>query len=874
MTKSSAKNGGGGKRDRGASSRDEASGLAAYRRKRDPGRTTEPFTAEHIDSATATRAGAFVCHLHDARRRHYDLRLQIGGVLKSFAVPRGPSLNPSDKRLAVNTEDHPLQYLDFEDVIPEGNYGAGAMIAWDIGRVQYLEGTAEQGLEAGKVDFVLSGHKLKGRFALVHSGKRSGREPNEWLLFKKADAFSRQDGDVLEEEPRSVFSGLTVDELPDKEAIAAAIEARAAELGAPEGDVDGQKLEPMLCAIADDRVEEADRFYELKLDGVRILADRRGDEVALRYRTRRLATVTYPEVARAVRALAASRVVLDGEIVAFDDQGRPNFQRLGRRIHAMRPRDVALAAADVSVAYIVFDLLQVGRRSLVGLPLWARKELLERLVPARGVIRWLDHIEGNGSRLLAFCKEQGLEGVVGKRKESPYRPGPKRTDDWLKVKCEREADCVVVGWAEGKGGRHPLGALEVATYRGERLILRGRVGSGLDERTIDELLERLQKLEVDKSPAEGAPPPGGGRRHCAAPEIVVSVRHSGWTDEGSFRHPVFRGIRPDIDPRACTAAPVDEALEEALVTPPAERPVLSPAASRRRVQVTNRDKVFWPDTGYTKGELVDYYDAIAPAMLPFLKNRPIVLVRYPDGIAGKNFFQWNVPRGTPAWIRTLRLSDEDGEEKHTFLVDDADGLVYIANLGCIPIHILAGREGSLGECDFLTVDFDLGPRPFRDGVTLALSLKELLDDIGLEGYPKTSGQSGLHVLIPLGPGVSFDAAKVLVELVGRLVQARHPDIATMERRVAGRGDRVYIDTGQTGRARTIVAPYSVRAHPGATVSTPLSWDEVHLSLDPMEFTMFTVVDRAANKGDPMAGLLESRPDIAGAVARLERRVGG
>jgi len=292
--------------------------------------------------------------------------------------------------------------------------------------------------------------------------------------------------------------------------------------------------------------------------------------------------------------------------------------------------------------------------------------------------------------------------------------------------------------------------------------------------------------------------------------------------------------------------------------------------------------VFWPDEGYTKGELIDYYAAIAPYILPFLRDRPIVLVRYPDGIAGKSFYQWNVPEGTPSWIRTLYLPDDEGgdvreketkQRKHTFLVDDVDGLVHVANLGCIPIHVLPYRSTSVRESDYFVVDFDLGPRAFSDAVTLALTLRELLTDVGLTGFPKTSGQSGLHVLVPTGPGVSFDTSKMLVEVIGKLLQARHPELSTTERRVSERGDRVFIDTGQTGRSRTIVAPYSVRAHPGATVSTPLGWDDLHRALEPRELSMFTVPARVEERGAPLDGFFDVRPDVSAVVAQLGAKLG-
>jgi bifunctional non-homologous end joining protein LigD len=843
-----------------------------YRQKRDPAATTEPF-APMPRGAGATRVGRFVVHLHDATRAHYDLRLEVGGVLKSFAVPKGPSLDPDDKRLAVNTEDHPIEYLDFEDVIPDGNYGAGPMIVWDRGRVRYLEGSAEEGIARDKIDFELSGFKLSGRFALVHTGKRSrsAAEQNQWLLIKKSDVHAKSDGEVTALDPKSVLSGLAVDELERRAEIGRALEARAAALGAPDGRIEPHSLSPMLCATEGASLDDASRLYELKIDGVRILAVRDGESVVLRYRHGRLATATFPEIARALRTLPCDRFVLDGEVVAFDEGGRPRFQRIQPRLAAGRPQEVSRAQAEVPVVYVVFDLLQVGSRSLVELPLSERKSLLAELVRGRGLVRRLDHLEGHGRALYDFCRAERLEGVVSKRADSPYRPGPTRTSDWVKIKCERDDEFVVVGWEEGRGARRRLGALRLATFADDRLVLRGKVGSGFDAATLDVLEERLASLEVAECPAEGALE-ARGTPHHVRPELAVSVRYVGWTDEGFLREPVFRGLRDDQDPRACVAAPpASEAADPEAI---AEH---EPETSLR-VALTNQDKVFWPEQGYTKGDLCDYYASVAPVMLPFLRDRPVILVRYPDGISGKSFYQWRPPEHTPSFVRTLELRDEDDVEqrggKSVFLIDHLDALLYVINLGCIPIHVLASRAEDLECGDFFTVDFDIGDGSFRDAVTLALSLRELLEECGLTGFPKTSGQTGLHVLVPVGPGVSFNVTKGLAELFGRVLESLHPRISTTERRVEKRGPRVLIDTGQTGRSRAIVAPYSVRAVPGATVSTPLVWDEVHAALDVRGFDIVTVPARIAERGDPMASLFEIRPDVAAALAKLERRVRG
>jgi bifunctional non-homologous end joining protein LigD len=817
------------------------------------------------------------------------------------------------------TEDHPLEYMDFEAVIPEGNYGAGPMIAWDRGRIRYLETTAEEGLVKGKLDFVLTGFKLNGRFALIETGSRQGKGSKEdgrqWLLVKKQDDFAAK-RDIVAEEPRSILGGLTIDELFRRESLANELVEAAAEAGATRAEVKAETLTPMLCATEGGRLDDPERLYELKLDGVRIVADKHGSAVALRYRNGRSATAAYPEIARAVAALAPDRVVLDGEIVAFDDEGRPSFHKLGPRIHAERPLDVLRVQAEVPVTYVVFDVLALGDRDLTSLPLTERKALLSRVVQGRGYLRSLDHITGNGDLLMSFCREKRLEGVVAKRVASPYRPGPSRSDDWIKIKCDRDDEFVVIGWMTGKGNRKHLGALCVASFGQGGLRYRGRVGSGLDDATINALLPRLAALATAEFPGVGGIPAEAKDAHWVNPELVVSVRFQGFTPDAHLRHPVFRGLRNDIEPSACHAMPPDEmlALEAASAanapntdgaaeshgegaTDGANTPDDSAASpddsatspqhealdaagsgdaprviTPTRVKVTNRDKVFWPDEGYTKGDLIEYYAAVAPAMLPFLADRPVVMVRYPDGIRGKSFYQWNVPQGTPDWLRRSMLrdsSDPDKREKVVFLLDDIDALIYLANLGTIPLHVLACREETREACDFLTVDFDIGEHPFERAVILTLTLKEILDEIGLVGYPKTSGQKGLHVLVPLGPNVGFDAAKILCELFGQLVVRRHPKLCTLERRVEQRHGKALVDIGQTGRSRTIVAPYSVRAWPGATVSTPLYWEEVHVALDPKRFTLLTVPTRLAESGDPLLGLLDQTPDIATAVGKLE-----
>jgi bifunctional non-homologous end joining protein LigD len=760
--------------------------LGSYRDKRVPGVTNEPF-GDEPSTQTESRSGAFVVHLHDATRRHYDVRLEVGGVLLSFAVPHGPSLDPAKKVLAVKTEDHPIEYLDFEDVIPYGQYGAGPMIVWDRGSVAYVEGPAENELAQGKLHVEFRGMKLRGRWAFVKLAKRETgglrgprNEGNEWLLFKKQDADADPSRAIVDELPRSVLSGLTVEELADKAAIERSHLEKAAVLGAKRrtsliSELRDRQRSPLMTAVTakHEAATNVRRVYDAELDGVRVLAIRDGDVVTLRTWTAESPEsieAFYPDVVRALRALPIARIAFDGELVAFDATGHPSLPLLAQRVARLAKGEAHQAVTATPVILVVKDVLALADLDTRSLKLEARRSLVSALLPPLGFLRAASPLEGDEARVLASCASLGIAGVVAKTKGSPY--------------------------AEGAG--------------------------------------------------------------------------------------TWALLPTGIAPRSRSA--VDHKAHDRRST-------------LRQVVVSNREKIFWPAEpesnvpAYTKGDLVDYYANAADVLGPYLKDRPVILVRYPDGIDGKSFFQWNVPVGMPPWIRTLTLNESNEDDgartshsaqarssalpppsqktpKRVFLVDDPSTLVYIANLGCIPLHVLASRAHDLSLADFLTIDFDVKQSTLRHAVTLARALHELLDEIGLAGYPKTSGQSGLHVLVALGPNQSFDTARALADLLGRLLVERYPDIATMDRMVSRRGERVYVDTGQTGTSRAIVAPYSVRAVPGATVSTPLSWDEVTPDLDPRAFTIKTVPVRIAKRGDLLKGLLGTGPDVPAAVAKL------
>ncbi|HET7226314.1 MAG TPA: DNA ligase D [Candidatus Eisenbacteria bacterium] len=849
--------------------------LEAYRRKRDPDRTPEPFGGAAAKAAPAAASDArFVVQQHWARAMHYDFRLELDGALKSWAVPKGPSLHVEEKRLAVHVEDHPLEYADFEGVIPAGNYGAGSVIVWDRGRYGTFkpEDLREQ-YARGKLELELHGHKLGGRWTLV----RTSRGDKDWLLLKKADGAAAG-VEAIERLPRSVISGLTVEEMRDVEGWRAALRERATQLGAPAGDLRAKDVQTMLATPGAKPFSRAGWVFEIKYDGVRVVAERRGDEVRMLGRSGEDITARYPEIAHALNGLAVERCVLDGEIVAFDDTGRPSFGRLQKRMLLTRPRDVAAAMARVPVRAVFFDLLMLDGRDLRRLPLLARTELLARALPPAGVVQASEHVEGAGEAFFEAASELGLEGVIGKRADSRY--AGRRSPDWVKIKCQRRQEFVIGGYTAPKGPGRRFGALHVGVYVDGALTHVTRVGSGFDDALHDALWERLQTLRREQSPF-GASGPRGRDNTWVEPKLVCEVRFTEWTTDGGLRHPVFLGLRTDRDPREVVreGAGADAATAQAGADPmPVAAGAADPPTARaraadpepREVRLTNLRKVFWPDDGYTKGDLVAYYDAVAPLMLRYLRDRPAVLTRYPDGIAGKSFFQKDAPVYVPDWIRTEPVYSRDSDRDiRFFVIDDPLALRYVANLGTIPIHMWSARCGSLERPDWLVIDFDPKGAPFAHVVECARALHALLDEIGLPGYPKTSGATGLHVLIPLGRRYTHDECRTFARLLATLTHEARPEISTLARPLHARAGRVYVDWGQNGHGITIVAPYSLRPLPGAPASCPLKWSEVNGKLDPKRFTIRTLPERFERMEDPLAGVLGEGVDIAAAVAAIE-----
>ncbi len=824
--------------------------LESYRGKRALERTTEPA------GAVGREGGAlFVVHMHDATRLHWDLRLEFGGVLLSWAVPKGPSFDQADKRLAVHVEDHPLEYGDFEGVIPQGNYGAGPVILWDRGTWVPVE-DPDEGFRKGKLLFELRGYKLRGRWTLVKLKKTE----KEWLLIKERDEWMTPGGRPVPD--TSVLSGLTVDDLAQARDPAAPIRERLDALQAPAGPVDPKSLQLMLAETAEAPFSREGWVFELKLDGYRVLAHRDGEQVTLWTRNGRDATRTFPEIARAVSGLPFRRFLLDGEVVASDDEGRPSFQRLQQRARFLRAADVRRAALANPVTYWAFDLLAFEDRDLRRLPLRERKALLRQVLPPVGPLPFLDHFD-DGEALYAQVERMGLEGIVAKRADGPYRGG--RSADWLKVRADRTDDFLVVGFTRPRGSRAGFGALQLADYVDDRLTYAGRVGSGFSAAQLAEVRARLEDRVRDGPPCEG-PVPADPETTWVEPELIAEVRYKEFTEEGLLRQPVFVRFRDDKPPAECRRA----RREPVELADPVEVP------EPRRVKISNPKKVFWPGEGHTKGDLIAYYRAIAPWLLPYLADRPVVLTRYPDGIDGKSFFQKDAPRYIPDWLRTERMwSEHASREIDYFVCEDEPSLAYLANMATIPLHIWGSRVATLEFPDWCVLDLDPKDAPWEDVIEVAVTVRALCEEIGLPSYVKTTGSTGLHVLLPLGRRFTYDQCRSFGELLGRVVVDRRPDIATLTRVIERREGKVYLDYLQNGHGRLIVAPFSVRPLPGAPVSMPLEWDEVVPSLRLRDHTIRTAPDRMAALGhDPVRPVLDEVPDLMAVLEALQARLGG
>ena len=778
--------------------------LGEYRRKRKRGATPEPFPGGERSS----QLPIFVVQRHDARRLHYDFRLERDGALASWAVPKGVPLEPGERSLAVHVEDHPLEYATFAGEIPAGNYGAGTVEIWDHGTYELLEEKRN-----GQLTVRLHGSRLEGTWTLVPA-HMDGKEQN-WLLIRRSD------------------DGVEAGEAPKRAAPAA--------------------YTPMLATL-DEHVPHGDWTFEVKFDGYRALAYVRGGECTLVSRNGNDLTDRFAEVAKqVVKAVKSPNAVLDGEVCRLDERGRSSFSLLQQ--------------GSGPLVYYAFDLLELDGAPLLDEPLVERKKKLRDLLDGRvRAVRFSESFD-DGDALLEAAREQGLEGIVAKRASSPYRPG-KRGRDWLKLKTHGRQELVVVGYTRGEGRRaNTFGALVLAVPD-ERGGLRwaGNVGTGFDEAEIARLLKLMRPLHRGTSPLAEVPKMPRVRKadvQWVEPRLVAEIAFSEWTHDGRVRQPSYKGIRED-----------KAAAEVERETPQLPETI---AKGRRTLKLSNLDKVFWPEEGITKGDLLAYYRQVAPVLVPHLKGRPFTMRRYPDGIDGQMFFQKDAPKHMPDWIKTFRAEVSTRERAagkairkwvEFPLVDDELALLWMVNMGCIDMNAWYSRIDRPDRPDFVLFDLDPTPEvPWGQTMEVALILKELLDQLSLRSFPKTSGGKGFHVLVPLDRRSTYEDSRSFAEIVAGAIARTHPKLATTEWSKARRRG-VLIDANQNGEGKTIASAYSVRPRPGAPVSTPVAWDEVGPDLDPGAYTIRTVPERVERVGDLHAELATTRQSLSKALSAL------
>ncbi len=945
--------------------------LTEYRRKRDFEKTSEPSGSGA--SASASRALRFVIQKHAASHLHFDLRLELGGVMKSWAVPKGPSLDSSVKRLAMEVEDHPIDYNTFEGTIPKGQYGGGTVMLWDRGTYSADESagndeaTLRRQYAAGKMSFTLQGERLQGSFALIRT--RGTSEKPQWLLMKHRDEHARPESDVVAEVTTSVDSGRTMDEIaaggsrvwqsnrgngtktPATRSVAArASSSRAAtsvaakERAPSKRSVSSSALEPMYATIGTAIPTAGTWTYEPKYDGIRVLAFVTPRSVELVTRNGNDKTTQFPEVVDALRTFGTAMdrpIVLDGEIVALEDGKPARFQELQSRMHVKEAATAHRHAESTPAAFIAFDLLLDGDDVLLHEQWSVRRKRLERVWGRRkgGTLILTESVEADGEAMVERAHRDGWEGVIAKRTDAPYEPGV-RSRAWLKLKIEHRQEFVIGGYTEPRNTREHIGALLLGYFDNGRFIYAGHTGGGFTRAGLRDMHDRLAGLARRTSPFEETPKTNE-RAHWVTPKVVVEVKFSEWTADGKLRQPIYLGTRDDKDARDVKREAESIARGGGTATKPSTRktartksgtrraatgavrlPALGDAPKRGRatarkgaaakkgvvkrgarppatagqraidaivaqldeiessggsgtlalgrgksLEVSSLGKVFFPKDGITKGDLMRYYTRVSPWLLPAIADRPLVLKRFPNGITGPSFYQQNAPDEAPDGVRVETILNEKNVEQRRMIGGDLPTLLYTIQLGAISVDPWHARVGGLEYADYTILDLDPGPRaPFARIVEVAGWVLGELKTLGLTGTAKTSGSRGIHVYVPLPAHTSEETALLVAQLIATRVADAHPREATIERSVKARPPAaVYVDYLQNIRAKTIASVYSVRAKPGATVSTPLRWSEVVPSLDPGQLTVETVPDRVRSLGDLWSPAMRTRNTLRGVL---------
>jgi bifunctional non-homologous end joining protein LigD len=897
------------------------------------------YNAKRAFDATPEPAGAvadgsgpllFVVQQHAARRMHWDFRLECDGVLKSWAVPKAPSLSRADKRLAVETEDHPLAYASFEGVIPPKQYGSGEVIVWDCGVYSpdeggtWFEDRAEaerqvrEGLAKGKLSFLLRGEKLKGSFALVRT-----KEAKSWLLIKHADRFV-SDADLTAQN-RSILSNISVEDL--KVVPAHRI---GAELLAPRGPATRMpaKIEPMQAEIGESAFNRDGWMWEPKLDGYRVFALVNARGVKLQSRRGIDLTPAFPRLVAELARQQVGSMILDGELVAFDAGGRPSFNALQNRVQLKGEREIATADAKSPVVYFCFDLLYFAGIDLRRHVYRERRRYLAQCLLPTPLVQ-LVHASEDGIALHAAALASGFEGVIGKRLDSKYETG-KRSPAWLKVKPTRSADFVVGGYTSGKGARAALGALLLGYWDDDqRLHYASHVGSGFDNRTLKKVQARLEALKTRSRPFVEKPPVVNGVATWVRPELVAEVKYQSWTDDGALRAPVFLRLRDDIDPASVRRSEgvVHGAPEPAVddgsgmiddivaQLDRAKSQTFTLVVGAHQVRLTHLDRVYWPadpalqQPALTKRDLVRYFAQVSPYMLPHLADRPLTMIRMPDGIFKQRFFQKHWEQARPPFVESIEVFSSSKDESGEYLLcNNLPTLLWLAQSGTLEFHIWHSRarggsdtsartddyssslealESSvLNYPDYVVFDIDpyiysgkekQGEEPelntvaFEKGKEVAFWLREVLKSMKLDAVVKTSGKTGLHIFVPICRTIDFDAARQVSELVGRHLMRGHPKDITMEWSIPKRTGKIFMDYNMNVRGKTLNVAYSPRGVAGAPVSMPLSWDEL-AKAHPLDFRLTNVINKLTRSGDRWRNALKDKQNLEAALAGRGPRV--
>jgi bifunctional non-homologous end joining protein LigD len=902
-------------------------GLDKYEQKRSFTETPEPTGGKPQDNTLR-----FVVQKHAASRLHYDFRLEMDGVLKSWAVPKGPSNDPDIKRLAMMVEDHPYDYRTFEGIIPKGQYGGGTVMVWDEGTYEPAEEAAKDKktnekkllhqLHSGKLKFILNGKKLKGTFALV---KAFGRGENSWLLMKMDDDFASRE-DILEKD-KSVISQMTMEQIadtskniygqgddkPEKQKKAEKISQPASKKAVKktlEKQVDPENtvvpepelnvaailkkarkekfstafIKPMLATLVDEPFNDRGWEYEVKWDGYRTIAFIDQSKVELKSRNNKSFNEKFYPVLEAVKNWGVNAIV-DGEIVVADEKGISQFNSLQNW----------RSEADGDLLFYVFDILWLDGKNLMNLPLNERKAVLQSLVPEEGIIRIGFGVKAKGTEFFEVAQKMGLEGIIAKRSDSLYNPGD-RTKDWLKIKVQKRQEVVIAGYTKNEGSSKLFSSLLLGVFENGKLQYVGKVGTGFKDKQQKQMLEQFEPLIIKNSPFEHTPDynkpsrfrpdPPNASVTWLKPQLVCEINFTEITKDGVFRHPSFIAIREDKNAKEVIKeieTPIENIVETS--SQDGEKIIKAPAKSGRKtllnptdktqvrkingheLKFTNLNKIYWPEEKITKRDMLNFYYQMAPYILPYLKDRPQSLNRYPNGIKGKSFYQKDVTGKVPAWIATyLYHSEGDDRDKHFLLGNNEATLLYVANLGTIEMNPWSSTTKNPDHPTFCIIDIDPDQNTFEQVIEAALVTKKVLDDMKVPCYCKTSGSTGLHVYIPMGGKYTYEQSKEFARVIVTLVHQQIPEFTTLERTIADRKGKMYLDFLQNRPQATIAAPYSLRPKAGATVSMPLHWEEVKPGLQMKDFTIHNSVQRVSEMGDIFKPVLGKGIDLEKAIA--------